>query len=368
MKKLTALILILSLAFILISCGENEYPPVESSALESRVVMTIDFEGKKYEVKYELYRALFLNKRETIDGGDLSVWSGENKAEYIEKIDTLIKKDAADIYSVLHIADRIGIDVYSDEFDDIVSEYIELSVEGGNYGNQSIEGFEGNYDSYLESLKEMNLNYAVQDLLLRYSIASEKVFEYYAGYESEFIEELVQGELEYTIDDVKAFYNSDESVRVIRAHLPKPYCPLERAQQIRDAIAEKAKYGEREVAEYIISMTSTADSDMLDGEIIGRHTLDEIYYSEIERAAFDLAYFEVSDLIEVSDAMGEAYVVIYKTIKSNTHLEKCIEQVASAYIQNEVGKIIDTAMEGMLEGITESAMLSNLDRSNIKMD
>ena len=226
MKKITALILILSLAFILISCGENEYPPVESSALESRVVMTIDFEGKKYEVKYELYRALFLNKRETIDGGDLSVWSGENKAEYIEKIDTLIKKDAADIYSVLHIADRIGIDVYSDEFDDIVSEYIELSVEGGNYGNQSIEGFEGNYDSYLESLKEMNLNYAVQDLLLRYSIASEKVFEYYAGYESEFIEELVQGELEYTIDDVKAFYNSDESVRVIRAHLPKPYCPF----------------------------------------------------------------------------------------------------------------------------------------------
>ena len=115
-------------------------------------------------------------------------------------------------------------------------------------------------------------------------------------------------------------------------------------------------------------MTSTAASEILNGEIIGKHNLDEVYYSEIERIAFELPYFAVSDVIEVSDAEEKGYVILYKTIKSNTHLEECIDYVTSVYVQNEVGKIIDTAIDGMLLGITESSMLKDLDRSNIKMD
>ncbi len=368
MKKLPFFILILSCIFILASCGKEKYPPKESTALESQVVMTMNFDGEEYDVKYELYRALFLNLRESVDGGDITVWSGEDKAEYVEKIDTLIKQRVTDIYSVLHIADKVGIDVYSEDFDEAVSEYITVSVEGGYYGNQIIEGFDGDYEKYLESLKEMNLNYSVQDLLLRYSIASEKIFEYYAGYEGEFVEELVQGKLEYTREDVESFYTGDESVRIIRAYLPKAYFSASRAQEIRDKIVEKANYGEEEVANYIISTTSTADSEVLNGEIIGRHNLDEIYYSEIEKVSFELPYFAVSEVIEVSSAYEDAYVIIYKTMKTNSHFDECYDYVKSVYVQNEVGKIIDTAAEGMLAGITEASMLATLDRSNIKMD
>ena len=368
MKKISFFILILSCIFILASCGEEKYPPKESTALESQVAMTISLDGKKYEVKYELYRALFLNLRESVDGGDITVWSGEDKAEYVEKIDTLIKKRATDIYSVLHIADKVGIDVYSKDFDKAVNEYIKVSVEGGYYGNQTIEGFDGDYEKYLESLKEMNLNYAVQDLLLRYSIASEKIFEYYAGYEGEFLEEHVQGKLEYTKEDVKSFYDSDDCVRVMRAYLPKAYFSATRAQEIRDKIVEKANYGDDEVSRYIIGTTSTAASEIINGEIIGRHNLDEMYYSELEAAAFKLAYFEVSEGIEVSSANEDGYVILYKTVKTDAHFDECYDYVKSVYVQNEVGKIIDTAAEGMLASITEASMLATLDRSQITMD
>ena len=368
MKKITVFALILSFMLALTSCGEEKYPPKESSALESQVVMTISLDDKKYEVKYELYRALFLNLRESVDGGDRSVWSGENKAEYIEKIDALIKKRVTDIYSVLHIADKVGIDVYSKDFDKAVNEYIKVSVEGGYYGNQIIEGFDGDYEKYLESLKEMNLNYAVSDLLLRYSLASEKVFEYYAGYEGEFLEELVQGKLEYTREDVQSFYNSDGCVRVMRAYLPKAYFSKARAQEIRDTIVEKANYGDEDVAKYIIGTTSTAASEITDGEIIGRHNLDEVYYSELEAAAFALAYFEVSEVIEVSSANEDGYVILYKTVKTDAHFDKCYDYVKSVYVQNEVGKIIDTAAEGMLANIIEASMLATLDRAQISMD
>ena len=368
MKKLSFLVLMLAFVFILASCGEEKYPPKESSPLESQVAMTISLDGKQYEVKYELYRALFLNLRESVDGGDTSVWSGEAKDEYIEKIDTLIKKRATDIYSVLHIADKVGIDVYSKDFDKSVSEFIKVSVEGGYYGNQIIEGFGGDYEKYLESLREMNLNYAVQDLLLRYSLASEKIFEYYAGYEGEFLEELVQGKLEYTKEDVEAFYKSEDCVRVMRAYLPKAYFSAERAQQIRDKIVEKSNYGDDEVSKYIIGTTSTAASEIINGEIIGRHNLDEVYYSELEAAAFKLAYFEVSDVIEVSNANEDGYVILYKTVKTDAHFDECYDYVKSVYVQNEVGKIIDTAAEGMLASITEASMLATLDRSQITMD
>ena len=96
MKKLTSIVLIiatLALSILsLASCTKNKYAPVESTAEEKKVVMTLSIDSDKYEVKYELYRALFLALRDEVDGGDRSVWSGENKAEYIEKIDALIIK------------------------------------------------------------------------------------------------------------------------------------------------------------------------------------------------------------------------------------------------------------------------------------
>lgn len=369
MKKLTAIFILIASLLLLVSCGDGYYEPKESSQLESQTVMTIAFEDKTYSVKYELYRALFLDMKSSFDGGDESVWSGDRKDEYIARIDAEIKAKITDIYSVLHTADKIGIDVYSDEFDTAVKEYVKVSVDGGYYDDVLVEGFDGDYDAYLEALKADYLNYSVQDLLLRYSIAFEKINDYYKGYvDGEFVEEIVPGKLEYTRADVLEFYNDNtRSVRVMRAFLRKEIFSKEQAELIRDEIINKASLGADEVARYIISLSPTAGSEVANGEIIGRHNLDKAYYSLLEDAAFSLGYFEVSEVISVNTGSLDGYTIVYKMNKTSEHFDACYDYVASVYVEDEIGKILDTAADGMLSAIQNTPFLNALDRAAITM-
>lgn len=370
MKKIIALLIALAAAFSLVSCGADDYPPQKSTEEEARVVMSVNIENKTYNIKYELYRALFLSFHEEVDGGDMSVWSGANKAEYIDAVDGIIKEKAADIYAVLHVASKIGIDVYSFDFDKKVKEYIATSVEGGYFGDTEITGFEGDYNKYLESLKKMGLNYSVQDLMIRYSLANEEIYKYYAGTldSEEYLENAVSGALKYTEKEVLEFYNSDDCVRVIRAFLPKLYYTAERAESIQSKIVEKAQKGETDVANYIIGQTTTGATDIKNGEIIAKHNLDKQYYSKLIESAFILDSFEVSDVISINTGYEDAYVILYKTVKTSEHFAACYDSIATAYVQNEIGKIIDTASTSIKNGLQPTDILKELDRGSISIE
>ena len=149
MKKITALLLLLVTVISLAACGQK-YEPVPSTEDELRVVMTLKIDEVLYDVKYELYRALFLANRDTVDGGDRSVWSGESRNEYIAKINEIILDRASDIYGAIHAAKKLGLNVYSSEADGIIEEYIRINVEGNG---DSVTGH-GSYDAYLEALKK----------------------------------------------------------------------------------------------------------------------------------------------------------------------------------------------------------------------
>jgi hypothetical protein len=369
MKKIISILLLAAVLLSLIGCDE-EYEPVASSEIESQVVMTMSLDGEKYNVKYELYRAMFLNLRASVDGGDSSVWNGAEKEKYIAKIDGMIKEQIAQIYSVFHVAKKIGIDIHSEEYDKQVKDYIAASVNGGYMDSIEIEGFGGDYGKYLEYLKENNLNYSVQDLLIRYSLASDDVFVHYKGTleNEEFLEHAKPGALKYTEEDVLAFYNSDDCVRVIRAFLPKDFNTAEGAEEIRKQIAEKAKYGENDVALYIINKTLTGGEDVMNGDVIAKHNLYTGYYSEMVEEAFSLKMYEVSRVMEVVTGAEDGYVILYKTVKNSSHFDKCYEQIASTYVDNEVGKIFDTAGDQLLETLQFSQLLSDLDRASISMD
>ena len=75
--------------------------------------MTLTVNEKTYEVKYELYRAFFLTYKSQVDGGDPDAWTGENKAEYIAKINGIIVDKVTEIYSAFALCDKIGFDLYS---------------------------------------------------------------------------------------------------------------------------------------------------------------------------------------------------------------------------------------------------------------
>ncbi len=369
MKKIIALLLIVFSIFSLAACTD-EYPAVKSTEEESQIVMTVDCDGERYEIKYELYRALFLTMKSRVDGGDESVWTGADKDTYISKIDALIKERISEIYSILHTAKKLDIDIYSKEYNSTVKDIIKLSVEGGFYGDTEIEGTGGDYDKYLLHLKESGINYSVQDLMIRYYIASEAVYLHYAGnLESEdHLGNIVSGEIKYTREDVVDFYNSDECVRVIRAFLPKEYfTSKERVDEIRLEIVEAANKGESEVANCIIGFSTAGATDIKNGEMIAKHNLDKSY-NELVKAAFELSHFDVSDVIEIDNGFDDGYIIIYKTVKNDLHFNECYDQIASVYLQNEIGKIIDTAADAIEAGLVETDVLRSIDRAEISMD
>ena len=359
MKKLLSFFLIICLLLSLISCGG--YEPIESSEEERRVVMTLSYGGENYEVKYELYRAMFLTLKSSVDGGDSSLWTGDEKEEYIEKIDGLILERIVAIYGTIHAAKEIGEDVFSDDYDDTVTDYIKASVDGGEINSQYFEGFGGDYDKYLASLKEQYLNYSVQDLLIRYALAAQAVTNYYTP-----SVEGAEGEISFTDETLRDFYFGDECVRVLTVFLDETIWTQSSAKSSRDAIA--ALNSEEDVALKMISLTTSGASDVKNGMIITKNNLDAAYYSELTEAAFDLPMFEVSEPIYVTTGESAGYYIIYQAQKTDDNFTNMYEHIAEAYVNEKIGEILSGIKENLKDSAVYSEYLDTLDRSNVKMD
>lgn len=359
MKKLLSFFLIISLLLSLISCGG--YDPVESSEEERRVVMTLSYGTESYEVKYELYRAMFLTLKSTVDGGDSSLWTGDKKEEYIEKIDGLILDRIASIYGTIHAAKEIGVDVTSSDFDGTVSDYITASVDGGELNSQYFEGFGGDYDAYLASLKEKNLNYSTQDLLIRYALAAQAVTNYYTP-----SLEGAEGEITYTDGTLREFYFGEECVRVLAVFLDSSIWTESSAKSSRDAIA--ALSSEEDVALKMISLTTSGASDIKNGMIITENNLDKAYYSDLTVAALNLPMFEVSEPIYVSTGESVGYYILYQAVKTEANFTNLYEHIAEAYVNEKIGEILLSVKEDMIKSAEFSDYLSELNRADIKMN
>ncbi len=360
MKKIISLLLILSSIIMLASCSVSSYKPVESTEEESRTVMTVTVDGERYDIKYELYRALFLNFKSDVDGGDSSVWTGENKDEYIDEINARIKENVSDIYSTLHVAKKIGIDPYSRDIEKKINDAISAAVESDVY--------EKDYDKYLARLKELNLNYSAHVLMLRYAFLIDEIETYYAGdIEDGIYGSVGLGKLTYTEEDVRAFYDSDECVRVLRAFLSSKYADRARAERLREALLTKS--GEDEIGTYMIAET-LAGGDLKDGELIARHNLNKSFYGEMTDAAFALDTFGISEVMEIVTGSDEndGYIILYRAVKSEEYYTDCHESVVEAYVQNEIGKILDTASAEFLSSIEMTDVLGSLEYDKISMN
>ena len=378
MKKLLALILIFSSLFMLFSCKKDtEYPEVESTEEEAKTVMTITVDSNKYEVKYELYRALFLNFKSEVDGGNPDVWTGADKDAYIQKIDSMIIDRVCEIYAAFAICKRIGFNVYSKEVEKKIKENIKTSVEGGSYGSSTIQGY-ASYDDYLAALKKSNLNYSVQTLLFRYAIAVDAIDTYYIGTASSDDVDINMsvGKLEYTKDDVKTFYDGDDCVRVLRASFQKiiSYTPYEDAVKLQNKLTDAANSAdtleEKEVAVFNAIMSSgrfSSVSEVEKGYVIGRYNLDRFYYGEMTNAAFTLEIGEVSEPIEIVTDKESSYYVIFKALKSEEHFEANYDSIKYIYLMNCVGKITYDTANTLKSSVVYTDFLKNIDHSGISM-
>ena len=365
MKKITGILIILCMLFVT-SCG-SDYPAVESTKEEAEVLFTIDVGNKSYNVKYELYRAFFLTYKGEVDGGDTAVWSGSEKAEYVQRINEIILPKIANIYATINLAEKIGVDFTSGDVKDKVEELIEISVEGGTYNGVDVSGY-GDYDKYLAALKSMNLNYSVQVLLYHYAIAQSEIAEYYIGTlnEDNFTPDATKGHLEYTRDDVKAFYDSDECVRVLRAFVQDSIEAEERASNIREQMRDADSTSA--VSIIIIQNTFMSESEAFGGMIIGKNSLDSNNYAKMTEAAFALDVGQVSDVLKIMTGDENGYHILYRAEKSNSHFDEYYVEIVDSYLNQKIGEMINEGAEDLLFDIDYKDTYNNIDYSAISMD
>lgn len=364
MKK-TALLLITVMltVFTLCSCKSKEYEPQKSSALEASEVMTFSLDGEKYSVKYELYRALFLNFKGEVDGGDSTVWNGADKDKYIAKIDEKITEKAADIYSALALAKEIGYDTSSAAVDSEVKEIIAASIE--DYGSD---------EAYRKALKSFNLNDSVADLMYRYNLALTAISRHYIGTVSaEDIEngKANPGAIKYTKENVENFYFGEESVIVIRMQLQTSYDknPETRLEKARNALLAAVPKGKDAVVAAMIGAGAVTEaSELQNGFLFGRHSLDKGIYGEMTEAAFALGKDGVSEAIKISDDSGDYHVILYRLDKSTEHFESNYSSIVYTYLENEVGGLLDAAADAMISSAVSTDFLDGLDRNTITME
>ncbi len=358
MKKIICCILLLACVLSLLSCSVGKYDPVDSTDEERRVMMTLSFEGEEYEVRYELYRALFLNfSAEYADEGD-GYFDTEEGAAALSEINARIVELVTDIYGALHLAKKTGFDPYSRSVDEEISELIAADVDSDHYG--------GDYEKYLAELKRLNMNYAVQDLILRYQLAYDHIIEYYTGtidFDNP-SQNMTEGALEFTKDDVRDFYFSDDSVRVsvITVNYALPYAD---ALRIRDNIAAKADSSA--ALNYAISCTISDPDDIFNGVVIGNKSVDYVFYGDVKSAAFKLGVGDTSEVIEITRNIDADWWILYGLDKTEEHFEECYDDIQSAYVSHKIGLILDNVKTELAKSIAETDTYKNLVHSEIGM-
>ncbi len=377
MKKITAFVIFLILTLSLASCScrkTNVYEPIESTEEEARAVMTLTAGDKTYDVRYELYRAFFLTYKSTVDGGDASVWTGDNKDDYINEINALITEQICEIYSVFALCDEIGFDIYSKDVENEITEAVRVGVEGGEYNGVTFTGYGGDYDKYLASLKEMGLNYSVQALLLRYSIAVDAIQEYYIGTRSadDITPDMGVGCISYTEADIRSFYYSDECARVYRAFFGADSNDEEHAVWLKSRIEEAAASADspedKDSAVFSIIMNSTmlTPSEVENGYIIGRYNLDSLY-DEMTEQAFSIEQGQTSDYFRITTSDEDNYYVLYSLAKSDEHLADRYSEIEYVYLTNYVGKILHGIEVKLNSSVSYTSAYDSISHAEIGM-
>ncbi len=360
MKKITALLLLAVMLISLISCGDDYYEPVESTKEEKATVMTLTAGTYSYDVPYEMYRYLFLEHKSEVDQGDSTAWSGENKNDYISKIDKIILEELAEIYSAFAVCEAVGIDVFSSDVETEIKEYIKLLVDG----DEDKEGV-GDYETFLSLLSSNGMNYSVFTTLLRSDIATRMIDEYYVGSaDSEDVDaDMVIGELEYTEEDIRTFYYSDsDSVRLVRAAISYQLGKAE-AERIKNVMQIAAYDGTEAVIQAIGNSAHYVSTSELDyGFFSGRYCDGYMYYDLMD-AAFALQVGDVSEVVEC-EADG-FYYIMYRLDKNDEHFANRYSEILTKYLYNVSGEKTHSAIEEMIKNVKYSGTMSSIDRSQI---
>lgn len=352
-KRIVAVFLILSSLLLCVSCKSKAYKPVPSTDEEAKTVFTLG----EYEVPYELFRTFFLTNKDSIDGGDNSVWLSSSAPEYRQKAIDIILPQICEIYAMFSLCASYGIDAYSDELEKEISEMVTLSVDGGSIAGNIVAGHDS-YEDYLEYLKSLYMNDSVSRLLMRYSICEEKIIEKNAS------------ESNHTSEDVYKFFESDECAHI--SYLHRPYYYSEHFTPDADyALAEKAlslmnkAEGYDDIIKILVQYSLGTDaSDIANGFYIGKYSLDSEYMKEIIDAAFTMEVGEHSEIIENYYGV----YIVYAMEKDAKYLDddSNYERISELYVNNEFYKNLAECKNRLSELVKYTDFFNSLNFAEIE--
>ena len=350
MKKIFALLLACILLFSFAGCKDKKYEAQPSTEEESRVMMRLRYDGTTYDVRYELYRAFYLNLRADYPEGTLS---HDDKEELEEKILRQIYL----LYATLAMCESLDYDIYDADTEQRIEDFITVSVEGGYLGSTYIEGY-GSYEEYLASLKELNMNYAVQTLIFRYSIAKSLIDEHYRS--------------AYGIyddakrEDVEAFYLGENTGRYLTLYLPRENFTYERAAEIADTLAKQTD--EDAVFSKMVNYSALNLETLRAGQIITPYNLDPLTYATLTDVALTLSEGEVSDPVALYNSQNNGYIILYKADRSADHLNENYDSIVEEYINDKSGQELDRIYKEISKDVTFYPIYETLDRESIRMN
>lgn len=357
--RLTALFLaFLMCAFccLFIACGEGGYDQKESTEEELTIVLKMG----THDVPYELFRALFINRKAEIDGGNLSLWTGADAAQYHAKIMPLVLQDLAAIYATFDLAKEYDIDPFGDDVSEELSEQITISVDGGEWNGIAIKGFE-NYDAYLGSLATNGMNDGASRLLLRYQICENRLIDLLAvPYTSKYT---------YTEANLQALYESDDCRRFVLLY--RETNTLGMTSEEHESVVLKgleklrAESDEVEIVKISKQYFQNSIAEIENGSFLTPNALGEQVWGEVLDAAFSLEVGEFSEPIAVTTAAQDFLYVVHRIEKNLSEYKKNAEDIEELYVRDRLYGDLKEKEAALLTSVVYTDFYSTLIGKNI---
>lgn len=331
LTRATAFLLLLAIALpLLCGCGES-YKLRQSSEREREVVLRLGDE----EVAFEVLYTFFLNRCEAKGVSPESL----DDAAFAETL-TEACREVAGIYAVLAVAREVGIDPYGEEVEEEILAHLRTNVEGGTFGEYEIEGF-GDYDEYLAYIREeYHMTDAVNRLMIRYAVCEELLTTYY-GTEYRYIE-----------DDVAAFFESEDCIRVIWVGREKDALGQNREENYAMMVSARAYLlaGNHRLA---IQYSTNPTTDFY----MGRYTKDAAYYETLLDTAYGLEVGETSDILDLG---SEGYFAVKRLPKLTPDLDSRYEEILVVFLFEMLYRNVEEKKEELLLGASYTDAYRNL--------
>ena len=117
----------------------------------------------------------------------------------------------------------------------------------------------------------------------------------------------------------------------------------------------------------IIGSSATAASEVENGYVMGRYSLERLYFEELIDVSFSLGIGEVSEPITIHNDTEKIIYIVYRAEKSMDHFENNYSDIVSVFLSDSIGEILYGVEEKMQETITVTDAYNEIVHSEISM-